>query len=105
MRRDERDEARQGETIAMPDPTYPQSNSPNTTSNTDAQRDEEIARVYRERLDERNRALERWTTRDRVIADMRLVVFLVLVIIGFLLYRGVGISVWWLALAGVVFGA
>src|SRR5262245_22993410 len=76
MRRGKRDEARQGETIAMPDPTYPQSNSPNTTSNSETQRDEEIARVYRERLDERNRALERWTTRDRMIADMRLAVFL-----------------------------
>jgi len=33
---------------------------------------EDIAGVYRRRLDERNAALERFTKRDRLVADLRL---------------------------------
>ena len=58
---------------------------------------EEIEAVYRERLLARNQALERFTVRDRRVADLRLIVFVVFVILGFLIYRGSGISVWWLA--------
>ena len=64
---------------------------------------EDIAAVYRRRLDERNRALERWTTRDRRVADLRLAAFLVLVVLGILIARGTAISLWWLAVPAVLF--
>ncbi len=66
---------------------------------------EEIAEVYRRRLDERNAALERFTKRDRLVADLRLVAFLVLVVLGILIVRGTAISLWWLAVPGVSFAA
>jgi hypothetical protein len=66
---------------------------------------EEIGGVYRRRLDERNRALERWSRRDRRIADARLVAFVVLIVLGFLMYRGARIDAWWLALPGTIFAA
>ncbi len=66
---------------------------------------EEIGAVYRRRLDERNRALDRWTHRDRRVADARLAAFLVLIVIGILVYRGSIAHAWWLALPGAVLAA
>ena len=62
--------------------------------------EENIRPKYKHRLDERNRSLEIWTRRDRRIADARLALFVVLVVLGFLILRGVGIPLWWLGAAG-----
>ncbi len=64
---------------------------------------EDIGSVYRRRLDDRNRALELWTARDRRVADVRLAVFAVFVALGFWIYRGASFSLWWLAVPGGVF--
>ena len=48
-------------------------------------------------------ALERWTGRDRRIADARLVVFVALLVLAFLIYRGASLSIWWLAPLGILF--
>jgi hypothetical protein len=64
-----------------------------------------IGEIYRQRLDDRNRSLELWTTRDRRVADLRLLVFLVLVALGVWVYRGAGFSYWWLVAPGIVFVA
>jgi hypothetical protein len=64
---------------------------------------QEIEKIYRQRLETRNRALERWTGRDRIVADLRLVLFVTIVILGVLIYRGVGTSAWWLAVPGALF--
>jgi hypothetical protein len=63
----------------------------------------DIDSVYQERLGARSRALESSVRLDRRVADLRLVVFFLLVILGFLIYRGVRISPWWAALPGVLF--
>ncbi len=49
--------------------------------------------------------LEQCTRRDRRIADARLAAFVVLVVLGFLVVRGAGIPLWWLALPGAIFVA
>jgi hypothetical protein len=64
---------------------------------------EGLRRVYEQRFEQRSRALDRWTRWDRRIADARLVVFGAALIAGFLTYRGMDGSGWWLTLAGVVF--
>ncbi len=69
------------------------------------EKDEDIRTVYETRLRDRNRALEVWTRRDRRIADARLAVFVVLVVLGFLILRGWEIAIWWLALPGLLFAA
>jgi MutS domain V len=66
---------------------------------------EDIRPIYERRLDERNWQLERCTRRDRRIADARLAVFVVLVVLGFLIIRGAAIPLWWLALPGAMFVA
>ena len=66
---------------------------------------EDIRPIYESRLADRNRALERCTRRDRRIADARLAVFVVLVVLGFVLVRGAAIPLWWLALPGSIFVA
>ena len=53
---------------------------------------EDMRPIYERRLAERNRALERCTRRDRRVADARLAAFVVLVVLGFLIVRGVAIS-------------
>ncbi len=65
--------------------------------------EEDIRHTYEHRLEERNRALEQWTRRDRRIADARLAAFVVLVVLGLLVARGAGFSIWWLALPGTLF--
>ncbi len=77
----------------------------NHTPGAPSERPEDIRPVYERRLEERNRALEVWTRRDRRIADLRLAVFLVLVVLGISVFRGSGVAIWWLALPGLVFAA
>jgi hypothetical protein len=57
----------------------------------------EIGAVYRNRLRERTRSLESLTRLDRRVADIRLLVFCGALALGFLLYRGVPLSPYWLA--------
>jgi hypothetical protein len=61
--------------------------------------------VYRRRLDARTQALERWTNRDRRVADARLGVFVAALALAVLIYRGIGLSYWWLAIPGGLFVA
>ena len=61
--------------------------------------------VYTRRLAERNKALERWTNRDRRIADGRLVFFVTALVLGFMIYRGLVASPWWLAFPAGAFVA
>jgi MutS domain V len=65
----------------------------------------DLGTVYQERLGERSRARERWTRLDRRIADARLVMFVMGVLTAALVYRGAGISSWWLAVPGGLFVA
>ena len=92
-----------GRPIEMPHPTDAYSTSSIPPNQMGPQHAEEIADVYRQRLGARNQALERFTGWDRRVADLRLVLFVAIVILGFLIYRGVGISSWWLAVPGVLF--
>jgi hypothetical protein len=59
--------------------------------------------IYHRRLDERNRALEQWTRRDRRVADARLASFFAGFVLAVLIYRGVGLSYWWLAVPAIAF--
>jgi hypothetical protein len=67
--------------------------------------DDDIRPIYERRLEERNRALEKWTRRDRRVADARLAVFVILVVLGFAYLRGAAFSIWWLAIPGLAFAA
>jgi hypothetical protein len=91
--------------IEMPHSSDPQLGASKTPAGIEADNSQEIEGVYRARLAARQAALERWTGRDHRVADLRLAVFLVLAILGFLVYRGVGVSAWWLAVPGVLFVA
>jgi MutS domain V len=59
--------------------------------------------VYRTRLRERTEAFERWSKRDHITADARLVVFVAGIIVAYLVYAGWIGSWWWMALPGGVF--
>jgi hypothetical protein len=59
--------------------------------------------VYLQRLRERTEAFGRWSKRDRIVADARLVVFVAGVVVAYLVYAGVIGSWWWTALPGGVF--
>ena len=61
--------------------------------------------IYSRRLAERNKALELWTSRDRRVADARLVLFVAALVLGFVIYRGLVASPWWLAVPAGVFVA
>jgi hypothetical protein len=61
--------------------------------------------TYRRRLDERSRALDQWTTRDRRVADARLVAFVAALLLGATIYNSLRISWWWLALPAGIFAA
>jgi MutS domain V len=63
----------------------------------------ELHATYARRLAARNRSLELWTRRDRRVADARLVFFLAAVVLGFLIYRGVVASAWWLTVPAGAF--
>jgi MutS domain V len=63
----------------------------------------DLEAVYQRRLIERGESRIRWTNLDRRIADARLIVFAVAILIGILIYRSSGISVWWLAVPGGLF--
>jgi MutS domain V len=78
---------------------------PSTNRTRNPALDEDIRAVYEHRLAERNRALEKWTHRDRRVADARLAVFVILVVLGFLIIRGATFPIWWPAVPGAVFVA
>jgi hypothetical protein len=59
--------------------------------------------VYTRRLAERKKALEAWTNRDRRVADGRLVVFAAALVLGFVIYRGLVASPWWLVFPAGIF--
>jgi hypothetical protein len=59
--------------------------------------------IYRRRLDERNRALEQWTKRDRRVADARLAAFVATMAAAALIYRGLALSYWWLTVPVGIF--
>ncbi len=63
----------------------------------------ELQEIYGRRLVDRNRALERWTWRDRRVADLRLALFAAALPLVFLSYRGVVSSPWWLAVPAIPF--
>ena len=50
-------------------------------------------------------ALERWTRRDRAVADARLVFFIATLVLAFVLYRGLVTGTWWLAVPAGAFVA
>jgi hypothetical protein len=58
----------------------------------------DIGTVYRERLSERRRRLGHCTRLDKRVADFRLLVFCVAVVLVFLIHGGAKISPWWVAL-------
>ncbi len=62
-----------------------------------------LRQVYNQRFEERSRSRDRWTRWDRRVADARLVVFVALVIAGYVVYRGGEGGAWWLLLTGGVF--
>ncbi len=66
---------------------------------------QDLHAVYSRRLDERNEALKMWTNRDRRVADGRLAFFVATLILGFVLYRGLVASAWWLAFPVIGFVA
>jgi hypothetical protein len=59
--------------------------------------------TYRRRLDERSRALDQWTTRDRRVADARLVAFVAALGLAAAIYNGLRMNWWWLALPAGIF--
>jgi hypothetical protein len=63
---------------------------------------EDLRVIYQRRLEDRNRALEVWTRRDRRVADARLGAFAVCIVLALLMYRGAGIRTLWLAVPGGV---
>jgi len=66
---------------------------------------QDLHAVYRRRLDDRKRALEKWTKRDQRVADLRLLSFVAAVVVGVVIYRGLSLSRWWLAVPAGVFVA
>jgi len=65
----------------------------------------DLRATYRRRFDERSRALDQWTKRDRRVADARLVAFAAALVLGIAIYNGLRVSPWWLAVPGAVFVA
>jgi MutS domain V len=65
----------------------------------------DLRATYRRRLDERSRALDQWTKRDRRVADARLIAFAAGLVLGIAIYYGLRLSLWWLALPGAIFVA
>ncbi len=63
---------------------------------------EDLRAIYERRLGERNRVLQLCTARDRRVADARLAAFVACIVLGILVYRGVGIHPGWLAVPGVI---
>jgi hypothetical protein len=59
--------------------------------------------IYQSRLNDRKRALDRWTWRELRVADLRLAFFALTLLTGFLIYLGRIASPWWLAVPGVIF--
>src|SRR5262245_1803234 len=60
---------------------------------------------YERRLAERNRALERWSKTDRRVADIRLAVFCICVVLALFVYRGWAVGPIWIGLPGAAFVA
>jgi MutS domain V len=61
--------------------------------------------IYSLRLAARTEAFERWTKRDRRVADARLVFFVATLCLGYLIYGKDVTSPWWLAVPGGIFVA
>jgi hypothetical protein len=61
--------------------------------------------IYTERLAQRGRAFDQWTSRDRRVADARLFFFVVIVVLCFLTYHGDIASFIWLVVPVLLFCA
>jgi hypothetical protein len=63
---------------------------------------DDLRATYGRRLADRKKAHARWTTRDRTVADARLAIFVVTIILAVVIYRGLVANPWWLAVPGGV---
>jgi hypothetical protein len=66
---------------------------------------QDLRAVYQRRLADRNRSLERWSITDRRVADLRVALFCVCIVLAFFVYGGWGLSPYWIGLPGAAFVA